>query len=155
MIVYRISKLEEIKKILSNKSLEGIGKYFEESSKLSTHKYLNKPYLHFFHNLDSIFYLRTLKDRYLCIYDIPEEVLEKNVGLGYYLDYFSLRGKRKVKEYAISIEDLEYEYLKEINYIKEFIDLDNYFYYNDLNEKMLTIYKKKDHKKLTLKHKEY
>ena len=151
MIVYRISKFEEVNKIIENESLDNIGKYFEES-KISTHKYIKKPYLHFFHNLDSIFYLRTLKDRYLCIYDIPEEVLENNVGLGYYLDYFNLRGKRKVKEYAICLEDLKYEYLKEINYIKEYIDIDDYFYHDDLIDKLVPVYKQDNHKKLTLKH---
>ena len=67
MLVYRICKKDEIDNILNNKSFVNVGNNYNYSC-INNHNYNeNKKYLHFFLNLDSILYLRTLKDRYLCI----------------------------------------------------------------------------------------
>ena len=77
MLVYRICKKSELERIFEDNNFTNVGYNFPVSD-LNTHNYTeNSKYLHFFLKKESIFYLRTLKDRYICIYDIPEDILNR------------------------------------------------------------------------------
>ena len=151
MVVYRVCKKEELKKILEDNSFRNIGYNFFDSN-LNTHKYnINSKYLHFFLNKDSILYLRTLKDRYICIYDIPEDILKQSEGIGYYWDYINYRVLNEVTEYAVESSNIKMIYLKQVSYIKKDIDDEEFLDDYDLSEYVDTIYNSVEGKRLLLK----
>ena len=77
MLVYRICKKSELERIFEDTNFTSVGYNFPVFD-LNIHNYTeNSKYLHFFLKKESIFYLRTLKDRYICIYDIPEDILNR------------------------------------------------------------------------------
>ena len=132
MLVYRVCKKEEIDNILSDKSFINVGNNFNYSC-INNHSYnKEKKYLHFFLNLDSILYLRTLKDRYLCIYDIEDNILNKNKGLGYYLNYISYNTLDEVIEYRLENKDINFDNLKQVYYINNYIDYEDLLYNFDI-----------------------
>lgn len=140
MLVYRICKELEIRKIFENDSLNDIGKAFINNKKINNHNYEpNKKYLHFFKEYSSVFYLNTESGYYICTFDIPEFILENNAGEGYYLDITNWRNKEKVTEYAIKTEELDFNYLIKIDKITEYIDYEDYLY-NEYTDKLETIY---------------
>lgn len=140
MIVYRVCKKDEIDNILSNKSFINVGNNFNYSCK-NNHSYnKDKKYLHFFLNLDSILYLRTLKDRYLCIYEIDDDLLKKNEGLGYYLNYVSYNNLDEVIEYRLENKDINFDNLKQVYYINKDIDYEDLLYNFDILESADIIY---------------
>lgn len=146
MIVYRVCNKEEIENIFKDNSFINIGHSFIKSN-LNTHNYNEKiKYLHFFANINNIFYLRTLKDRYLCTYDIPCDILNNYQGIGYYLDYINYRELNEVIEYAVCNNVIELSYLKEISYIKENIDYEDFIedyleriYTNNIKRRVLVL----------------
>lgn len=88
-----------------------------------------------------------LKDKYLCIYNIPEDILKQYEGIWYYLDYFKFAIKIEVDEYAIKCHELSFDYLEKVYYINEEIDLDD----SKLTNFLDCIYEKESGKKLVLK----
>ena len=83
MKVYRVCDKEEIDKILSGVDFKDIGapgiRYKKEPGEidLNTHIYdENEMYMHFFPDFKDLFYLNLEEGRYICLYDIPEEILE-------------------------------------------------------------------------------
>ncbi len=140
MIVYRICKEEEIEHILNDKNFKNIGKTFKPNQAINTHLYkTNKNYIHFFKNIDSIFYLNTYANIYICTYCIPDNLLEEHYGIGYYLDRTNFNTLEKVPEYAIENEFIHFNQLLKIERIKEYIDIEDYIYY-DISPKIETIY---------------
>lgn len=151
MLVYRVCKNIEFKKILNENNFNNIGNYFTKTN-LNTHNYDEKyKYLHFFKDKESIFYLRTLKDRYLCIYDIPEEILSKYIGTGYYWDFINYKDLNDVVEYAIENEAIDISFLKQVAYIKCDIEYEDYLDDNELIDYVDVIYSFMDNKKRILK----
>lgn len=151
MIVYRVCKNEELQIIFKDNGFTNVGYNFNDSN-LNTHQYSkNNKYLHFFLNKDSIFYLRTLKDRYICIYDIPEEILNKYEGMGYYWDYINYKTLNEVVEYAIEISNIRMEYLKQVSYIKQDLDYEALLEDCDLSEYVDVIYNRMNEKRFLLK----
>ena len=144
MLVYRICKKDEIDNILNNKSFVNVGNNFNYSC-INNHNYNeNKKYLHFFLNLDSILYLRTLKDRYLCIYDIDDNILNKNEGLGYYLNYISYNTLDEVIEYRLENTDINFNDLKQVYYINNYIDYEDFLDNFDISKFFEIIYNTKE-----------
>lgn len=150
MLVYRICKKEEIEKLFKNHNIEDIGNCFSLTEVNNHHYEPNQKYLHFFKDKDSILHF-LLKEKYLCIYDIPEDILKQYEGIGYYLDYFKFAIKIEVDEYAIRSNKLNFDYLEKIYYIKEEIDLDDYLDDSELTNFLDCIYEKESGKKLVLK----
>lgn len=149
MIIYRICKREELINIFSYYTFKG--KVMKNDFSLNNHNYhVDKEYLHFFSNLDSVFYLRTLKERYLCIYDIPINILNKYEGIGYYLDYFNFYNLNEIVEYAIDSNELELKYIKSVSYIKEDIDIDDYLTGYNLDCYMELLYDSDDLKRVKI-----
>ena len=140
MIVYRICKKDEIDIILNDKTFQKIGKVCEINKSINTHLYINnKKYIHFFKDKDSIFYLDTTADMYICTYDIPNYLLETHYGIGLYLDKFNFKNLEKVSEYAIENEFINFNQLLKIERILEYIDIDDYMY-DDISSKIEIIY---------------
>jgi len=125
MIVYRVCKHEEYNQIFSNENFNNIGNYFdnEETSTMNTHKYKeNTRYLHFFLDLiTSISYLAILEETYVCKYDIPDEILNQYKGVGYYIDMHNYHSHEAI-EYAIESNQIKFDYLKQVIYIKEYVN---------------------------------
>ena len=140
MVVYRICKKEEIEHIFNDKNFKNVGKTFEINKNTNTHLYTaDKKYIHFFKDKDSIFYLDTCADMYICTYCIPDSLLERHYGVGFYLDRTNFRTLEKVSEYAIENELINFNQLLKIERIKEYIDIEDYIYY-DITSKIQTIY---------------
>ena len=125
MIVYRVCKKIEIDKIFEDNNFQNVGSNYCGTT-INDHKYdKDSKFLHFFPNKDSILFLKTLKDRYFCVYDIPDEILNENMGTGYYLDFINYRDMKEVVEYAISTDIITIDNLKQIYYIKNEIDYED------------------------------
>ena len=153
MLVYRLSPKEEIDKILKNKSLKNAGTlgkvYIKEEGEinLNNHHYEeNEYYMHFFPKLRDILYINPEKDMYLCFYDIPEEILNKNLGFGQYKDIFALTTYIKTPEYCIKTKDLDFDYLEEINLITDNTYMEDFFFFFTLSKFQKNIYKKEKQK---------
>jgi len=146
MIVYRVCSEEEIKKILEEHDFSKIGNKFSTLyiPKMNNHKYEpNQLYLHFFKDKGSILYLENLKKNYLCSYDIPNEILDKNSGIGYYWDLLNYSTLCNVPEYAIKSDEIIFDYLKEIDYINKEIDIEDYLEKQELTNFLKLKYKKR------------
>ena len=142
MLVYRICNNNEISKILTNKSLNEIGKKYHTNKLINTHNYKNNiKYIHFYKDFNSIFYLNTNKNFYICTYNIPDNILDNCIGIGYYLDREFLRNIENVYEYAIDSKLVLFDYLLKIDKITDNIDFDDYIY-NSYLDKLETIYLK-------------
>jgi len=154
MIVYRVCKENEINEIIKNKDFSYIGCNLNNTN-LNNHNYeKNQLYLHFFPDKDDIFYLRTLKNRYICTYDIPEEVLEKYKGNGYYWDFLYFHGISIVSEYSIKNTDISFEYLIKIEYIKDGINIGDYIEDHSLSTHVQPIYRQPKKVKMLTKYKQ-
>ncbi len=129
MKVYRVCDKEEIDKILNGTDFKDIGapgiRYKKEPGEidLNTHIYdENEMYMHFFPDFKDLFYLNLEEGRYICLYDIPEEILNEGLGTGEYVDLFTYSIPRMVPEYCIKSRLLKFEYLKQIDLITHNID---------------------------------
>lgn len=143
MIVYRVCKKIEIDKIFEDNNFQNVGSNYCGTT-INDHKYdKDSKFLHFFPNKDSILFLKTLKDRYFCVYDIPDEILNENMGTGYYLDFINYRDMKEVVEYAISTNIITIDNLKQIYYIKNEIDYEDLLD-NDIDSFINIIYDKSD-----------
>ena len=86
MKVYRIANRLEIDKFLENKTFSNVGSTFNETCKNNSHHYKkNTFYMHFFDSKDDIFYFNSPLKRFLCTYNIPDEVTNGYLGLGKYI----------------------------------------------------------------------
>lgn len=127
MIVYRLCNNQEIESILNNRNFDSAGQKFEIDPKKNTHKYLQDiEYLHFFKKPISLLYLSLLKGKYICVYNIPDSILQQHEGTGLYLDYIFFRNLHELTEYAVPTSKLKFSYIERIYEIIEFIDFDEY-----------------------------
>lgn len=141
MIVYRVCKKNEIDKIFEDNNFQNVGSNYYGTT-INNHDYdVEKKYLHFFQNIDSILFLKTLKDRYLCVYDIPDNILNENVGIGHYWDFINYSDLKEALEYAISTDILTMDNLKQIYYIKNEIDYEELLE-NDIDSFIDIVYNK-------------
>ena len=137
MLVYRICDKREIFNILRDESFINVGNVFTSEEKINTHTYQdNEKYMHFFSDFDSVFYLNTFKNNFICTYDIPESLLKTNLGLGFYYDRVNYKVLEAVCEYAINHNEINISYLKKIDQIIDYLDYLDYDYSN----KLQTIY---------------
>ena len=141
MKLYRLCDKNEVYTIINDKSFENIGKKFKDNPKKNTHHYNNnKKYLHFFENKDSLIYLNLSSNKYICYYDIPDNIILEKRGFGLYLDYVHFRNIILVPEYAIENEFLKFEYLKKIEVAKCYIDFEDYLDDENLSDFVEPIY---------------
>ena len=142
MLVYRICDKEEVNSIIHNQSCEAAG--FEYLNKLkSTHNYEEgKLYMHFFDRLSNILYLDPVKGRYICTYNIPEEVLKDYQGKRTYVDIIRHINMCSVPEYAIPSENVNFEYLQKIDEIKTNIEYEDFWINPTLEGQVETHYRR-------------
>ena len=127
MVVYRLCNELEFQRILNTMAFDDVGCLCSNNSKLNNHKYkTNQKYLHFFKEFSSLFYLYLKPKSYICTYDIPDELLEKYLGVGQYLDIVFMRKLEKAVEYAIPNSEILFEYLKKVEKVSKYIDYEEY-----------------------------
>lgn len=132
MKVYRLCDENEVQDILSRHTLQDIGNLFKSDCKKNTHNYIDgKKYMHLFDDIYSVLFLNSNKGKYICVYDIPIDILDVNKGIGYYLDYVSFSKMINITEYAVESKNIKYNYLDKIYFITNDLDFD---YYPDENE---------------------
>lgn len=149
MLVYRLCHKDEIDKILGTKTFNDVGKRFETNPKVNTHKYdVTKIYLHFFKERACLAYLNLRENRFICTYDIPNEILNDAYGTGYYLDYCNFERLDSCDEYAIPREDLSFTYLQDVRIILTDIDVDDYLGDEIIDESTRVIYERGKSKRL-------
>lgn len=125
MRVFRLCNKSELEKIAESEDLRLVGKSYKVDPIKNTHQYQEeKRYMHFFEDEMGLLYLSPKKGKYICIYDIPDEVLEKLKGYGNYADFIDLETIRKVTEYAVPSEQVKMSYLRYIYIINEDLDFD-------------------------------
>ena len=127
-MVYRVCKKEEYESLVNCVAFSELGAYFDfDTSLLNDHNYdKDEKYLHFFREMGNIVFLGTLKGNYLCYYDVPDDLLEKSKGIGYYNEPGIIVKRFNIEEYAIPSNLIKYEYLIGIARIKHEIELNDY-----------------------------
>ena len=133
MKVYRIASRIEIDKFLTNKSFDKIGSKFNETCINNNHHYqMDTYYMHFFDNKSDIFYFYNCLKRFICTYDIPDEILNEYSGIGKYFSKYRYQKEEYVLEYAIPSKYIKLEYLESIEALpikysyKEFLQNGDY-----------------------------
>ena len=148
MLVYRVCQEKELNEIMSNESFDTVGRHYSANPLKNTHNYKDdKKYLHFFKDLDSVFYCSTSCGNYICTYDIPDNILAESKGKGYFLDRFAFKHVQEAEEYAITTDNLSSDYLTKVELIKESMDVEDYLF-DEISDKLTTIYEKEKNKTL-------
>ena len=147
MQVYRLCSEYEINIILNTHDFSKISHFFYPSPKMNNHKYQpHQRYLHFFQKLSDILYQDTTSDKILCTYNIPDEILNKYIGLGYYFDYINYNNLQFVTEYAIPNVEINFPYLEKVERLKRNIDYEDFLNDENLMTLTTTIYLKEKYK---------
>ena len=142
MLVYRLCNEKELKLLLDEKSFKHIAREFYPVKTFNNHPYKKyKKYVHFFHNFDSIFYLTVNEEKYLCTYNIPDEILRRSKGIGFYYDRIHLEKLEDVEEYAVEEDELDISYLQKIQKVLRYIDFEDYIL-KDYKDGLQTVYNK-------------
>ena len=148
MIVYRVCSQEEITNVLEEESFANVGTEgkdliaVQQQRNVNNHEYnFQKKYLHFYKDKISMFYMKT-ENTYLCTYNIPDDILEPREKEGYYLDLANYRKIVRVPEYAIENSLLDFNYLEKVEYINEYIDIDDYYTDKNLTDSINVVYLK-------------
>ena len=150
MLVYRVSSQKEIDKLFQNRDIKDIGNYCTKTD-VNNHEYEeNSKYIHFFKEKSSIFHF-LLRGKYICEYDIPNEILEKYEGVGYYHNYYGFKSMVEVVEYAVKCCELDFNYLNKVEYSKEELEPEYYLDDPNLLKFVQSVYNKEKEKKLILK----
>lgn len=127
MKVFRLCRGDEVDCVLVEKTFANVGNYCCDSDR-NSHNYKDGvKYMHFFKKQSDLLYLNTFKGRFICVYDIPEDLLLKHYGQGKYMDYISFSSLRDVEEYAIPSENMSFNYLQSIDKIIEDIDVEDMY----------------------------
>lgn len=137
MKVYRICNIDEYNIILNEHSLSSIGRIPKNDKMLNDHNYqADTRYMHFFQRMIDIGHWLTEEGRYLCTYDIPDDLLEKHKGTGRYPVY---QEWAEVSEYAIPSSLISFDYLKKMEYMDPSISWDDLIN-NTYRRKLSTVY---------------
>ena len=140
MKAYRLCREDEVRQILRDNSFKNIGGYYSNYG-CNIHLYQSdKKYLHFFMKKSDLLYLRSMKGRYICEYEIPKRICDKHNGIGKYWDYVDFCELVEVKELAIPTDFIKIDYLRSINKIIKDIDYEDMIEDPDLTEFTQKIY---------------
>lgn len=125
MRVYRLCNKDEAESIFRDRNFESIGHKCQNDSTKNTHQYMQDVnYMHFFEEEMSLLYLYPAKGKFICVYDIPDEILSCARGRGLYLDFINFENIQEVNEYAIESHKLKFEYLETIYIVEKDLDFD-------------------------------
>lgn len=126
MLVYRVCSKREIMAIINDKGFTNVGNYYDVNLKRNTFKYdSGVRYLHFYDKYDDVLHSNTDKGRYICEYDIPDDILTKYSSVGFYLDYINFRSLVDVREYAIPTYELVFKYLLGYDVLEQELDYED------------------------------
>ena len=78
--------------------------------------------------------------RCICVYDIPEEILNESYGIGKYWECFNFSYLEDAEEYAINTKHLKFDYLVKVDRIYKYIDAEDYLYDRSLDGHLDPIY---------------
>ncbi|MDE5539154.1 MAG: hypothetical protein K2J20_01560, partial [Bacilli bacterium] len=120
--IYRACSREEVDYLLDNGDIKEMGSFCCYLGCNSHKAEIGCKYLYFFLSKKAILYMCPEEGMCVCTYDIPEDVLAKYEGVGYYSDY--IRGTLiiSVKEFAVKSEEMKFEYLKKAELLLKDID---------------------------------
>lgn len=125
MKVYRLCSEKEAESVIKNRGFEGIGHRCQIDLKKNNHSYKKEEnYMHFFDDEISLLYLYPSKGKRICVYDIPEDILNSAIGTGFYLDFIELECLEQVTEYAVESRKMKFEYLERIYVVQKDLDFD-------------------------------
>lgn len=111
MLVYRVCSNIELDKILSQKSFNGVGSMHENNLN-NNHDYIpNTFYMHFFPKKEDIFHLNNVLKRFICTYEIPDDLLVFYEGMGLY-DDFTCHKEAYIVEFAVPSELISMSFLR-------------------------------------------
>lgn len=129
VLVYRVCSKNEVALILNSTSFDNIGTKEIFGKFDGRQSFRNELHIHFFPSIDNILYMIDGDHKYLCIYDLPLDILEKYKGYGDYC--YNGHYKYNVLEYAVPSREMSFSYLKSIYVLLR--DIDEYdFYYNQM-----------------------
>lgn len=141
MKVFRLCNKEEIDKINKCADFNLLGKSYQEDSVKNTHKYdREKRYMHFFKDEISVLFLSPRKGKFICEYDIPDDILKESEGYGNYADFVNFAKILRVPEYAIPSEKMKKEFLKRVYLIKEDLDFDYFPKREEIARRLLCVF---------------
>lgn len=145
MKVYRLCRKLEVEQILNNESFNEVGNFCRNSERNSHNYDESIKYLHFFKQKTDLLYLNTLSGRFICTYDIPEELLSKHYGVGSYRDYIRFVYLNQVEEYAIPSRLLNFDYIQTIDEIVHDMDVEDFYKEDSTKKCVKRIYSKQPH----------
>lgn len=141
MKLFRLCNATELNYILEYKNFDTLFRTFLKNSNSNTHNYLpDTKYIHFFREDFNILYLHPKQGRYLCVYDIPDEIAKQCLGLGIYYDYIYFKRKTSSLEYAIDSSKMEYNFLKKAYLILEPLNFDYVPSRSEIYDRLVLIY---------------
>ena len=141
MTIYRLCNKDEAEFILKNGNFKDIGHSCEKDFAKNTHQYIqDKKYMHFFEDELSLLHLYPSKGKMICVYQVPDDILEAAKGKGLYLDFINFENMQKVDEYAIESDKMKFEYLEKIYTIDEDLDFDYIPHKDELYDALSCIY---------------
>lgn len=141
MIVYRLCNEMEANKLLNGEDFYNIGRPYKKKETANNFDYIeDEHYLHFFKKFENIFYLKVREGKYVCTYDIPEEILKISEGIGNYYNYMFPDMLDHVPEYAINTKLLNYDYLVKMQQFIIYANHEDYFEDITLSEALETVF---------------
>ena len=142
MKVYRVCDSWEMAYIFYMKSLKYVGNKYCNAG-YNQHNYQEDvEYVHFFERYESIFYLLDEKiSPYVCTYDIPNEILAKTFGSGFYPSLTDKYDNDIVTEFAIPNTLVSFDYLVKAERLQDKVTYEDYL--NNQHEgHFVTLYNK-------------
>lgn len=113
MLVYRVCNRIEIEEILSKKRFDSIGSIYEVNHN-NNHDYTpNTFYMHFFPKKEDIFHINNVLKRFICTYEIPDDLLVFYEGMGLY-DDFTCHKEKFLVEFAVPSKLISISFLRRI-----------------------------------------
>lgn len=109
MLVYRVCSKEEVDFILANGDMSLVGNIKQSFNKNTFHYAEHEKYMHFFPIEGNVFLVGQFPKDYICVYDIPENLLIR--GFGYYR---YVARKFILEEFAVQSKYMKAEYLKRV-----------------------------------------
>lgn len=149
MEVFRICNKDEIDKINSIENLSCVGSFGSsfiknnEIRNINNHSYVSSErYLHFFKSKGNILYWYPKKGRYVCTYDLPDNILNGNLRYGKYISVFNYERIVDIEEYAVLSKMIKKNYLIKIEVLNDDIDFCDDDYYSSLDDFLDVVYGK-------------
>ncbi len=138
MLVYRICGEDEAIRVLNGDDFNHIGK----PVKKFRGEYDFDNYLPFFIAVYNMFYLKDLVGKFICAYDIPEEILAVSKDTECYQNFAHPHAVDNINQYLVNCDLLSHDYLVSMERIVEPITFVDYFHDSSTVNFTETIYER-------------